>query len=43
MILDSSSSFDRIPADIDEESCVYGVSEYAIEIFQHLREAEVSL
>lgn len=40
MVLDSSASSDRTPTDIDVESSLYGVSEYATEIFEHLRTTE---
>lgn len=42
MVLDSSDSSEP-SADIDVESSLYGVAEYADEIFTHLRVAEVSL
>ena len=43
MVLDVSEEERLNIFDIDCEEGVFGFSEYAAEIFEHLREAEVSL
>ena len=42
MVLDVSEEERLNIFDIDNEDGVFGLSEYAVEIFEHLRKAEVS-
>ena len=41
MVLDNAEEERLNIFDIDADAGIYGLSEYAVEIFQHLREAEV--
>ena len=42
MVLDDSLDVERLNVfDIDSNAGIYGLSDYAVEIFQHLRQAEV--